>query len=337
MSNHSRNGTATAHEPGTRRPLPIPRQAEDLLSASDSELAAVDPALMNLLVAKGIPSLQDLDIHHYLKMLDEWADAIREHLPAAEANFYRTPHRWKNDVRFSHLALMCWYVGTVLDIQYREDQKYLTRVLYTDPGDLFLNGVMDSRRGTCGNMAMVHVALGWRLGWPVSLACVASHFICRYDDGEVIHNIEATNNTGGGFHSPPDEYYVKEYKLSEKAIGCGSDLRAVTPREMLGLFFGARARHLENTHRLKEAEVDYLLARYLFPQNRKLHTAQHQTSVQIAIDLFEPYEKGHPIELASWLQEVVRVASWKGQTTQPFVENPNAAVIDALFSIPDGG
>lgn len=79
---------------------------------------------------------------------------------------------------------------------------------------------------------------------------------------------------------------------------------------MLGLFLGARARHLENTRRMAEAEPDYLLARYLFPKNRRLYIAQNQVSVQCSMRLFEPHEKGHPVELARWLQDVVRVAPW---------------------------
>ena len=79
---------------------------------------------------------------------------------------------------------------------------------------------------------------------------------------------------------------------------------------MLGIFFGARARHLENLFRLHDAEPDYLVARYLFPQNRWLYIAQNLISVQVSMSLFEPGEKGHPVELAEWLQEVVSVAPW---------------------------
>jgi hypothetical protein len=101
--------------------------------------------------------------------------------------------------------------------------------------------------GTCGNMAALHVALGWRLGWPLSLACAGSHYICRYDDGKKVFNIEATvYGDGGGFSSPPDEHYIQKHKLPKLALDCGSDLRSVTPLKMLALFLGLRARHLEN-------------------------------------------------------------------------------------------
>src|SRR3979409_679935 len=107
-------------------------------------------------------------------------------------------------------------------------------------------------------MAALHVALGWRLRWPGSLAGVGSHFICRYDDGKVMRNIEATKTGDHGFHSHPDDYYLRQHGLPQKAVSCGSDLRAVTATEMLGIFIGLRGRHFEDTQRPDLAEPDYL-------------------------------------------------------------------------------
>jgi hypothetical protein len=191
-------------------------------------------------------------------------------------------------------------------IAYKEDQRTESTVWYTNPSDLFLNGVMDTRRGTCGNMAALHVAIGWRLGWPVSLACVRSHFICRYDDGTVTHNIEATQAGYGGFKSDPDEYLIREHSLPEIAIRCGSDLRALNPREMLGAFVGLRARHLRDTGRWTEAESDYLLARWLFPNSRKLYVDCMALAVPRGAQLFEPGEVGSPQSLAEAITEQYR-------------------------------
>jgi hypothetical protein len=145
----------------------------------------------------------------------------------------------------------------------------------------------------------------------VSLACAGAHFVARFDDGQVRYNLEATNTGQGGVSAPPDEFYRQEYNIPQKALDCGSDLRAVRPRELLGLFVGLRARHYENTGKFAEAEADYLLARWLFPTNRHLHVGQVQSTVQCAIDLFEPQEKGHPVELAEWLQQLVTMKGWR--------------------------
>ena len=304
------------------------------LSLSNEELGKVNPVVMNLVVAKGIPALADLDISRYVQLSNEWADDLRARMPALEAQFYRTPQHWKNDIDFFRLGLVCWYVDKILGIAYREDQRNVTQIVYTDPTDLFVNGVVDTRRGTCGNISLLNVVLGQRIGLPVSLACVGSHFLCRFDNGIKTINIETTDTGRGGFASDPDECILDRFNSPLKAKECGSDLRAVTPREMLGLFLGLRARHLENTNRLTDAEPDYLLARYLFPQNRGLYIAQNQISIQCSMDLFEPHEKGHPMELACWLQDVVRIAPWKQkliQKPQKQKEKCNGTHVDALF------
>jgi len=279
-----------------------------LLGCSDAELAHVDPLVMNLLVAKSIPSLADLDIARYQRLADQWADDVRRRLPGAEKVFWRSPQDWKNDVSFFRLGALCGYLEHEAGITYNEDQRTATAVFYTDPSDLFLNGVMDTRQGTCGNMAALHVAIGWRLGWPVSLACVRSHYICRYDDGDVTHNIEATQAGYGGFKSDPDAYLIDHYELPPKAISGGSDLRAVTPRELLGIFLGFRGRHMRDTGRWDEAERDYMLARHLFPLSRKLYVDAMGVAIDRSVRLFEPGELGSPQGLADWLNTQYRIA-----------------------------
>jgi hypothetical protein len=242
-------------------------QAKVVGALSDEALLRVDPMEMNLSVARGVSNLAALDIAPYKACVDEWADDIRARLPKAERNFHRCPSHWKNDLAFFRLGVLCWYVDEVLGIRYREDQRDLAVVAYTNPSDLFLNGVIDTRRGTCANMPTLHVALGWRLGWPLSLACAGWHLFCRYEQNGRIHNIEATNNGRGGFHSHPDTYYQQKYDVPEHAIRCGGDLTALTPRQTLGLCFGLRARHCQDIGLLADSARDYRLAAMLFPNS----------------------------------------------------------------------
>lgn len=304
-------------------------EERQLLGMSDADLDRVDIVAMNLIIAKGIPSLTGIDIRRYQRLADLWASDIARRLPDLEGEFRAAPQEWKHDIDFFRLGIVCWYVDLVLKIAYREDQREAKVVLYTDPIDLFLNGVMDTRRGTCGNLAVLHVVLGRRLGWPVSLACIGSHFICRFDDGSKIINVEATDTGRGGFATPTDERLLENNQLPLKAVECGSDLRCLTSREMLGIFIGLRARHYDNIERFSEAERDYMLARYFFPQNRQLYFQQNQISVQVSMNLFEPGEPGHPTELASWLQEVVCAAARKESKVNR--RRPDVGNLDALF------
>jgi len=293
----------------------------DVIGKSDTFLASVDPLELNLLVAREIPACRDLAVAEYQRTADAWATDLAARLVTFEDQFHVSPEAWKDDIRFFRLGLLCWYVAEVLGIRYRDDQRDLQSVSYTDPADLFVQGVMDTRQGTCGNMAALHVALVWRLGWPLHLACAGPHIFCRYDDGEVVHNIECTNNSQGGFQSHSDAHYQESRGIPDVAIECGSDLRALTPRQMLGLFIGLRGRHREDTGLLTEAESDYLLARTLFPKNRRLYMAQVGASVQLSDRRFYAGETGHYTGLTRWLRGEANHSSQSNQTETRFAIN----------------
>jgi hypothetical protein len=66
-----RQGTPGKAEPKQESPRPGGESwptAEQLLGLSNDELGQVDPVVMNLAVAKGIPSLASLDIGHYVRL-----------------------------------------------------------------------------------------------------------------------------------------------------------------------------------------------------------------------------------------------------------------------------
>jgi|GEM_PF-836136 len=284
----------------------------DLIAMPEDRLAEVDPLAMNLIVAKGIPSLSGIEIARYQNVVNTWAlDFQRRCLPQWEPYFHEAPHEFENDIRYFRLGMVCQYLELEVGIQYNPDQRDVKGILYTNPSDLFLNGVIDTREGTCGNMSALQVAFGWRLGWPVSLACVNSHFILRFDDGNAIYNIEATQSGYGGFKSDPDAYLIQNKQLPAIAIQSGSDLRALRPHEMLGSFVGLRARHTQDVgkharseDKMLESEADWLLARQLFPSNRVLYKNQVVVTSMRGVALFEPHEAGHPNTYAQCLDEI---------------------------------
>jgi hypothetical protein len=239
--------------------------------------------------------------------------------------------------------MVCQYLELECGIQYKREQRDIDRILYTDPSDLFLNGVLDTREGTCGSLAALHVAFGWRMGWPVSLACVSSHYVLRYDDGTTTINIEATQSGHGGFKSDPDDFLIREKSLPPIAIASGSDLRALRPREMLGVFVGLRARHLQDLGKqagredlMLASEPDWLLARSLFPINRAIYKHQMVISAMRGDMLFQSDEAGHPSTFIGCLEEVRRSRAKSGYmrgTPQPTESHAlQADAIDELFS-----
>ena len=148
-------------------------------------------------------------------------------------------------------------------------------------------------------MPTLHVAIGRKLGWPVSLASVKAHTVCRFDNGDVSHNLEATDTGRGGFAIGTDREYVEEYELSDRALDRGLDLKSMTAREMLGYFISLRGRHYADSERWDEADVDYSLARSLIPNHRRTYMASVQAAMGRGRWLFSPQEMGHPVSLAA--------------------------------------
>jgi len=147
----------------------------------------------------------------------------------------------------------------------------------------------------------MHVAIGQRLGWPVSLASAGSHTVCRFDDGQVVYNLEATRTGEGGFVAGTDAQYAERFNLPPRAIAQGMDLHPMTARQMLAHFIMLRGRHYSDTDRHDLADRDYALARSVLPNNRVLLMSAMDASVRRSLQVFEPGERGHPIELANWL------------------------------------
>lgn len=291
------------------RPLVTPDDGalRRLIAMTTDELAKTDPVVLNLTVARGIAALSEIDVQHYADIVDGWVSDFQSRcFPQWEPYFFANPEDFRNDNRFFMLGMICQYLETEAGIEYIEDQREAKEVWYTEPSDLFINGVIDTKRGTCGSMAALHLAFAWRLGLPVSIACAKNHIFIRLEDGDVVHNIEATQSGFGGFSSGDDDAFIERFGLPPIAIESGSDLRALTPHEVLGVFVSLRARHVRDVSLtstgakgLTVAEPDWLIARSLFPKNRVIYREQMVASAHRGEELFTEFEPGHPASLGN--------------------------------------
>jgi Transglutaminase-like superfamily len=280
------------------------RGVEQFIALTDSDLENVDLLEMNIAVAKGIPGLEKLDYNHYRQIIDGWTDQFRRWLPTVEYAFHQSPKEYKNDINFFRLGMLAQFLDQKIGVHYVEEQKQVqleakargkkAEIKYTNPRDLLIYGLIDAKQGTCVTMPTLHVIIGRRMGWPVGLACIGSHYICRYDDGKVIYNIEATDTGRGGFAASSDKEYLDKHELSKKAVDSGSDLRKLTAREMLSVFLSARARHFADTDRLELADRDYALSRVLYPFHRQAYMESVNPFMKRGEMLFDTTERGHP-------------------------------------------
>ncbi len=255
--------------------LPNPLQqmtAVDLAALSDTQLARLDPLIANLIVARGIPGLEHLDITAYAKTVDDWAARIDAANKVSEP-FCKDEPTYKVSREFwmaGGMAVML--AGPRFGISYTSENLDAAH-----PEQQFIHGVIDTRRGTCATMPVLYMAIAHRLGWPIHAVVSRDHMWARWDDGIPPHkggqrfNLEATNaessGAEGSFASLTDEQYAKWLETPQAFIDRGSDMTSLSPRQLLGVFLQSRAGYWRARGDRVHQESDLALAVKCFPQN----------------------------------------------------------------------
>lgn len=252
--------------------LPKPLEqvtSADLAGMSDKALARLDPLVMNLIVARGIPGLESLDIPKYAKTVDEWASTIDKANKAAE-RFSKEEATYKVSREFwmaGGMAVML--AGPRFGIAYTSEHLDESK-----PEQQFAHGIIDDKRGTCATMPVLYMAIGHRLGWPIKGVVSRDHMWARWDDGKrggQRFNLDATNadsnGADGSFASLTDQEYADWLKTAPEFIQSGSDMTSLTARQLLGVFLQSRAGYWRaQGNRIRQRE-DLALAVQCFPQN----------------------------------------------------------------------
>ena len=134
-----------------------------LVSGPEEDLDLAEAAL---LIAR--EEQPDLDVAHYLKRLDQLADAVRTELP---------PSPTHND------TLQCLNTHLFLKEELRGNTGE-----YYDPRNSFLNEVLETKVGIPITLSVIYMEVGRRLGLALVGIGFPGHFLVRYSgpDGERI-------------------------------------------------------------------------------------------------------------------------------------------------------
>ncbi len=127
-----------------------------------------------------------------------------------------------------------------------------------NPQDLFLNSVLDNKKGYCLSLSVLYLSIAERLELPVYGVVVPGHFFVRYDDEtSKPFNIETTQKGA----SPPDEHYIKEFKVPQDKRQAVY-LRNLSKKETIGCFFNnlgnvySELNDIENAYYYQQRAVD---------------------------------------------------------------------------------
>ena len=240
-------------------------QFDALLACDTNRIQKYDVAEMNLLSAQGLPGAEGVNIKHLLHILDLWTLEIEDQTKRNLYRFYQSPGEYENSEAYFRILLMV----TVLqrDIGVRYDPKWINdpksrhakdMSFFNQSRNIFLHGILQDKRGTCSTIPVLIVAIGRRLGYPLSLVTTKSHLFARWEspDGKERFNIEASSR---GLNCFPDEYYKKwPYPLTETEINTFGYLKSLTAVEELSVFLETRGLCLLQNGRLVDAELAFM-------------------------------------------------------------------------------
>ena len=143
---------------------------------------------------------------------------------------------------------------------------------------VFLPSVLAARRGSCVGLGTLYIALGELLGFRVEGVLVPGHFFVRVDEGGRFRNVELLRRG----EEMPDAWYTKRFGVP--AGSSGEYLRALSPREVLGVVEYDVGNERRAAARFSEARRAYRLATSLFPALSEAHASLGAT-LQVLGDL----------------------------------------------------
>lgn len=123
-------------------------------------------------------------------------------------------------------------------------------IVVTKRENLFLNGYLDTKTGSCITMPMLYLVLADRLNWPIRAVRAPEHFFLRY----VADNFKESNieTTSGGKYVP-DERYIQDFSISKEGIENGVYMRTLSKKEYLASVLISNIRLFpENYQKVKE-------------------------------------------------------------------------------------
>lgn len=210
------------------------KEIDKLLSLPEKD---IDIGIAALTIATGI--YPELDIKAYSEKIDAMVTAARLVAKGSTDPDYRI--RALNTFLYK-------YMGIKYDLSDTNAEKLQNR---------YLNGILDTKMGSCITMPILYIAIAQRLGYPIYPVSVPWHYFLRYVDPKLKQqNIETTG--GGGY--VPDEEYTEVLQIPKMGIKSGAYLRTMTYREFIADLvaenaadYGMRGNHLKAIHYLEKA------------------------------------------------------------------------------------
>jgi hypothetical protein len=252
-----------------------PKTFDELATLSLADLSLVDTARMNLLCAKGLPGTENLDVDEMLVVIDKWVAIARAAEKKYLPNFYKAPDKYDNSLSKFKAITLALTLQDDLRLKYNMElvrsgvmADVRSTRFFRDPRDLFINGFVEKRSGTCASIPVLIVSIGRRLGYPLYLVTSKGHLFCRWSDNHESFNVETSFR---GVNTPPDSYFrTFPNPCTDDEVQTEHYLKNLTPAEELAIFAETRGMCLKEHGCFQKADNALEITIRAFPNLRHI-------------------------------------------------------------------
>ena len=172
------------------------------------------------------------------------------------------------------IRVMNTYLYLDEGFHYDQDDMYAQQLK-----NRFLNGILDTRSGSCTTMPLLYLTLAQRLGYPVYPVAAPQHLFLRYVDPDLkLQNIEAV---GGGGYSSNDEY-TEIMEIPTQGIKNGVYLETMTYQQLLGDLISENGTYWAKQKQLYRAIKYFKLGLRLNPKAAEVYRMLGQAYRELA-------------------------------------------------------
>ena len=249
------------------------RELEKMLHGKDEN---IDLALANWLMVADIPQFGDMTREAYFAQLDAMTEHVRQDMARMQKSGWHGTNANDPDTR------CCRFCSAIIMLRfaYREEfrQEDLTSVqmkaLYADADNIFLAGLLRTRRGSCVSMPLIYLVIGQRLGLPVHLVTLGKHYFIRWEEPGYRMNIETTSVEKIAM-TPDDSVYLDVEGMTRDRL-TGNQLRNLTNREVVSNLFFTRSAYwaTKGPEHTAQQCADLSRARQLAPDDPAIKATQ---------------------------------------------------------------
>lgn len=163
-----------------------------------------------------------LDINKYLKIIDEMVEDIKKMVKDNPDPDFR-------------IRVMNTYLFKVQGFHYDQDD-----LLGKKLKNRYLNGLLDTKSGSCTTLPLLYLVLAQRLGYPIYPVAAPQHLFCRYTGPNCPQpNIDPA--AMGSYTS--NEEYAFVLQIPVKGIEVGTYLKTMTYKQYVGDLLGENGTH----------------------------------------------------------------------------------------------